>query len=128
MTKGPDVKLCHAKAKTTGVQCTQPVVPGAEVCFYHGAGAKHVREAAQRRLLELAEPAIAALHRAMDDEDPKVRASAVTAAKDILDRAGLQATVKTENKTEISIDEQFQEVLGQHYEQYKRETQGEASG
>lgn len=34
-------KRCKAKSKTTGQQCRQFVVPGHEVCYYHGANRKN---------------------------------------------------------------------------------------
>lgn len=55
MSKGPNVVECHAKSKTSGNKCRQPVVPGASVCVYHGGRAPQVQEAPRRRLLEMAD-------------------------------------------------------------------------
>ncbi|GAA0897814.1 hypothetical protein [Pseudonocardia zijingensis] len=43
---------CKATAKSTGNRCTQPAVPGAEVCRFHGGAAPQVRAAAAQRVVE----------------------------------------------------------------------------
>jgi hypothetical protein len=43
---------CKATAKSTGNRCTQPAVPGAAVCRFHGGGAPQVRAAAAKRVVE----------------------------------------------------------------------------
>lgn len=44
--------LCSATAKSTGVRCTRPVVPGAQVCRFHGGAARQVKAAAERNVTE----------------------------------------------------------------------------
>jgi hypothetical protein len=85
---------CHAKAKTTGKQCTQPAAIGQKVCYMHGAAAPQNIEAARRRILEAADPVTAELIRiALGGESDAVR---VSAAKDVLDRAGMAAKTQVE--------------------------------
>jgi hypothetical protein len=112
VSKGPDVVECHAKAKSSGKKCKQPVVPGATVCVYHGGSAPQVQEAAKRRLLAMADPALAALNDIVQDKG-KTRASVrLAAARDILDRIGLGATHKTEVNANITItDDEFTAAL-----------------
>jgi hypothetical protein len=43
---------CTATAKSTGNRCTQPPVPGAEVCRFHGGKAPQVRAKAAERVVE----------------------------------------------------------------------------
>lgn len=43
---------CKATAKSTGKQCTRPVVPGTTVCRVHGGAAAQVRDAGAVRVLE----------------------------------------------------------------------------
>lgn len=54
----------------------------------HGAQAPQVKAKAKERLLEMVDPALQTLTRAMRGHHMP---SAVTAARDVLDRAGLQA-------------------------------------
>jgi hypothetical protein len=82
---------CTAHSKRTGKQCGKPSIPGGRVCRWHGGNAPQVRDAARRRLLELVDPAICTLERALilpgDEREPT--AVNIAAARDILDRAGL---------------------------------------
>lgn len=78
---------CQARSKQTGQQCGRTSIPGGTVCIYHGGKAPVVIRAANLRLLELVNPAIATLAREMAGADSSnVR---VRAANSILDRAGL---------------------------------------
>lgn len=52
MASDPDKPACKAKAKSTGKACTRPVVPGCDVCRYHGGAAPQVQRAGQLRVLE----------------------------------------------------------------------------
>jgi len=44
---------CTAKAKSTGMRCRQPAIPGGFVCRFHGGAAPQVRMKARDRLAEL---------------------------------------------------------------------------
>jgi hypothetical protein len=88
--KRPLKVRCKARSRTSGGQCRQPAIPGGTVCFYHGGGSARVRDAAQRRLATLVNPALAVYEAALSPrgrrKDPK---AAVVVARDLLDRAGL---------------------------------------
>ena len=82
-------RRCTAKSSRTGKRCRKAAIRGGTVCATHGGAAPQVRDAARRRLLELAEPAVAALAEALaSGEWPSV----VAAAKAILDRSGYGAS------------------------------------
>ena len=73
--------------RTDGQPCKAPPIKGSTVCRVHGGSASQVRAAAQRRLLEAADPAAAELVRlVLNAESPRVRLAAV---KDLLDRAAI---------------------------------------
>lgn len=82
-----DSRRCTATARRTGERCRAPAILGGNVCRVHGGAAKQTRAAAKARLLELVDPALAALHKVLtnpDTDDPvKVRAAVA-----ILDRTG----------------------------------------
>ena len=79
-------RTCTAR-RTDGQPCKASAIKGATVCRVHGGSAPQVRAAAQRRLLEAADPAAAELvHLALDAESPNVRLAAV---RDLLDRAAV---------------------------------------
>lgn len=63
---GPDGRRhCTAKSKATGKPCKMAPVPGLTVCSFHGGAGEGAREAAQRRLLALVEPALETLFKAL---------------------------------------------------------------
>jgi hypothetical protein len=64
-----------------GEPCAAFAIRGARVCVAHGGSAPQVKAAADRRITELYGTAIDTLERAMQDNDPFVRRSAVEAAK-----------------------------------------------
>ncbi len=79
-------RTCTAR-RTDGKPCKASAIKGATVCRVHGGSAPQVRAAAQRRLLEAADPAAAELVRlALNAESARVRLAAV---RDLLDRAGV---------------------------------------
>lgn len=82
----PNSRQCSAHSKQTGNRCQQPAIPGATICRYHGAGPQ-VRRAAQLRLVQLIDPAIAVLAREMATAEKS--ADRQRAANSILDRAGV---------------------------------------
>ena len=73
--------------KRNGERCRLAPIKGATVCHKHGGSARHIREAAQRRLLEAADGLMANLLRiAMSGES---EANRLRATMDALSRAGL---------------------------------------
>lgn len=85
---------CTAKVAGTNRRCRAFAIAGGNVCVYHGGKAPQVRAAAQRRLLEAVDPALAELVKlARTADSESVRLQAV---RDILDRAGLGASTKIE--------------------------------
>lgn len=77
-----------------GLQCTRRAIAGGTVCPTHGGSAPQVKEAARIRILKLVDPALATLARAVRPRKGKWEpcSTEITAARDILDRAGLAAT------------------------------------
>lgn len=102
-------RQCTATAKTTGERCTRSALIGGFVCGFHGGNAPQVQAARRERLLAMADPAIAALHRALEshgppcehcarsdgDRDPNV----IRAAQIVLDRCGFSPAMKLEVTT-----------------------------
>jgi hypothetical protein len=99
---------CTATSKQTHQRCKQPVVLGAQVCYYHGGAAPEVKHAAQERLRALQHPAIDRLGKLIDqDEFPTV---AYAASKDVLDRT-LGKAAETQELTinvNVTITERLQ--------------------
>jgi hypothetical protein len=88
------VSQCTAKAKSTGKPCTRRAIAGGAVCQVHGGAAPQVREAARIRLLEMVDPALGVLARAVRKrKDPKWEPNAVelAACREILNRVDLRA-------------------------------------
>lgn len=74
----------------SGRPCGNWPIKGAVVCKRHGASAPQVRAAAQMRILENADAVAAALVKIALNESEGA-AARVSAARDLLDRAGLGA-------------------------------------
>src|SRR5690606_7900081 len=75
------------KRDGSGQPCRKPAMKGATVCASHGGSAPQVRAAAQRRLLEAADPVAARLvHLALNSDDEKVQ---LAACRDLLDRVAV---------------------------------------
>lgn len=69
-------------------------IKGGSVCRVHGGSAPQVRAAAKQRLLEMVNPALAALSQVLKQKkDHKAR---VSASNSVLDRAGFKPTDKFE--------------------------------
>jgi len=67
----------------------------------HGGRAKHVRAAAEARIAAMVDPALGELHRLIRHADTDgVKLAAI---KDVLDRAGLKATVTVQSDQQITI-------------------------
>jgi hypothetical protein len=79
-----------------GIQCRRAPIAGGSVCRHHGGGAPQVKRAAKLRLLELIDPAIAGLERALTIKGACTQCGraddmsiVLRAAQLVLDRAGL---------------------------------------
>ncbi len=85
---------CSAK-RSNGEPCTRRAISGGKVCYVHGGAAPQVKKAARERLAEMVDPALGVLIKAMKMKSKgSPVALAVTAARDVLDRAGYKATDK----------------------------------
>lgn len=76
MSDRMDAPRCRAIAKSTGERCKRRPHPGASVCVKHGAGARQVRAAAERRVeeeqhLEIAREAVRRFALAEDEQVPE---------------------------------------------------------
>jgi hypothetical protein len=80
----PLTQRCSAKSKQRQAQCKQPAIAGGTVCRYHGGAAPQVKKAAEQRLQELKQPAIAYLAHLL--EQKQFPSAGLGAAKDVLDR------------------------------------------
>ena len=78
--------ICGKKTRK-GTPCQKSPIKGGTVCRLHGGAAPPVKRAAELRLLELVDPAIATLARIMATSDNE--ALRLKAADSILDRGGL---------------------------------------
>jgi hypothetical protein len=76
-------------------------IAGATVCRVHGGAAPQVKEAAGRRLLALVDPALVTLARAVKGKG-RPTAVEISAARDILDRAGLGAKETARREPRLS--------------------------
>lgn len=97
-TADPMTPRCSASSKQTGKQCGARPIPGGTVCRWHGGAAPQVQKAARQRILEAADLAAATLIGLMQD-DTVPHAVRVTAARDLLDRAGEGAKQQIEVTT-----------------------------
>jgi len=89
---------CTAKSKQSGERCKLAPIPGGTVCVVHGGSAPAAKMAAQRRLIGMIDPAMAALLRAI--EECEEWPTKVRAAIAVLDRAGFGPTAS------LRLDEQ----------------------
>ena len=85
---------CSARRKN-GLPCTRHAIYGGSVCIVHGGAAPQVKASARERIAEMVAPALAVMSKAMAMKTKQGPLPiAVTAAKDMLDRAGYKATDK----------------------------------
>lgn len=84
---------CSAK-RTNGQPCKGQAISGGVVCRVHGGAAPQVRSKALERLAMAFDPALAYLLRA--SRQKQINAAGVTAARDLLDRAGFKPADKQE--------------------------------
>lgn len=103
-------RQCTATKHGTENRCKSAAIKGGTVCVYHGGKAPQVRAAANRRLLELVDPALSEMSKILDDKSvpPAVK---VTAIKDVLDRAGLAGIQRLEISTDVTEVLQRAEAL-----------------
>ena len=81
-------RQCTARSKQSGRRCRKAPIPGGTVCRMHGGGSPLVQRTARERLAALAEgPAVRAMERALKSKN---HSAMVSAARDLLDRAGLR--------------------------------------
>jgi len=85
---------CIAKSKQSGNRCKRNAIAGGTVCSMHGGKAPAVIAAAKVRLAALVDPAILRLEKEI--KAGKHSPSAVRAATDVLDRAGLRPADRLE--------------------------------
>lgn len=107
---------CRGRAKSRGgAQCEWATVPGATVCRFHGGSAPHVKEAAAIRLLDLVNPAIGTLARAM--VQAPLYSDQIKAANSLLDRAGVvrQSDVSVEAARALMVKKAW-EIVSQREE------------
>lgn len=77
-------RKCHAHSSRTGKPCNNYAMAGCAVCKNHGGNAPQVKKKAKERLMELIDPALAALERNMRASAPP--AVQVQAAREVLNR------------------------------------------
>jgi hypothetical protein len=90
-----DSRRCKAKAHRTGDRCKAPAMIGQQVCRVHGGATPGAIKSAKERLLELADPAIAALSKIVRDVNTE-DAVRLRAALGVLDRIGYGPGTKIE--------------------------------
>lgn len=86
---------CTATAKLTGKRCGMAAIRGGRVCVLHGGSAPHVKAAATMRIAMLVDPALEVMYDALNPKHPIT--ARISAAKDILDRAGHKPIERMEN-------------------------------
>lgn len=95
-SKNPD-RRCSATVRSTGLQCKRAAIKGGSVCTTHGGNAPQVKKKAKERLLELVDPALAALHKVLANPDTE-DAVKVRASLGILDRTGFRPGLVVEHE------------------------------
>ena len=78
---------CKAHVKSTKKRCKKDAIKGGAVCHKHGGSAPQVRNAANMRILEMVNPALAQLKKLLTSKHAPTSLGAI---KDVLDRAGLK--------------------------------------
>jgi hypothetical protein len=90
-SKNPE-RRCTATSAASGERCKRAAIKGGFVCTSHGGASPQARKKAKERLLELVDPALAALQKVLtSDADDSVK---VRAALGILDRTGFKPGVQ----------------------------------
>jgi hypothetical protein len=119
-------RQCTARAKHSGERCRRQPILGGFVCDLHGGKTPNAIRVARERLANLVEPAINVLLRILNappgtcptcgrSEDMSV---VERAARTVLDRAGLNPTVKVEvERVDSALNDMDDEELASHAEQ-----------
>lgn len=110
---------CTATSKWTGEQCRQWAVNGATICYVHGAaeGTPARAKASERILAEYEEWLEDATRKAMVGvsdilENPEDQKVLLSAAKDVLDRAGHGAVKKSMSiNVDMDVDAEIEGLL-----------------
>jgi hypothetical protein len=104
----PHQRQCTAKSKRSQKRCGKYAMKGQSVCRMHGGAAplamKKAQEAVERadmRLRGLSDKAVDKLEILIDNADSET--VMLSAAKDILDRAGLKAKDRVEVDASITV-------------------------
>ncbi len=103
---------CKAK-RSNGQPCGAHAIRGGTVCVAHGGGAPQVRDAARRRLLELVDPAIGVLARAVRPRRSKAwepSATELRAVAEILNRTGFASAEPQRDDDSKATWEEFLRV------------------
>jgi len=87
---------CSGHSIRTGLPCRRRPVPGGTVCLTHGAQYRQVREARERRLLEMSGKVIGEMYKMATA--PRHTLVKYRAAMDLLDRAGVGAVVEAKTR------------------------------
>lgn len=93
---------CGAETRD-GTPCKKSPIPGGNRCRLHGGASPLAQQKAKERLLAAADPAAAVLVEIVKDEELKPR-DRIRAAKEILDRAGVEAASAVELGTNTELD------------------------
>lgn len=100
-----DPRRCTAKSKQTGNRCGLASVPGLNVCKFHGGGTQASKDKARRIIGEAAKTAAQVMVDMMFDKTAPHNVR-ISAAKDLMDRAGL----KPEEKVSLTLSKFEQAV------------------
>ncbi len=95
-------RICTAHSSRTGDRCKRHAIIGGTVCPSHGGRAPQVRAAADKRILMMVNPALRRIRELIDTADSDhVKLSA---AKDVLDRAGVIGTRNEKDASPQSVN------------------------
>lgn len=102
---------CTAHSSQTGNPCRNNAIDGGTVCRMHGGSAPQVKQAALERIRAAAFDAAGELARlAVGAESEAVRVSAI---KDLLDRAGLNAKLLIESEVTVHAQDDFARAVAE---------------
>src|SRR4051794_28792914 len=82
----PTARRCTANRSNGSGRCCKPAMKGQNVCGHHGGRAKHSLQAARRRLMENADPAVKQLAEIAYDQNNPVE-TRLKATLAIIDRS-----------------------------------------
>lgn len=116
----PDPMQRCGKHTRSGRDCHNWAIRGGTVCRMHGGAAPQVKAKAEDRLRAMVTPALDRLEKLIEDESPSVALSAV---KDVLDRAGYGAKQRLEVYHQVRQEaERLAYELGMPLEDFLRQT------